>query len=919
MLSKIKAVFYRYFFDDTPFNGRLFNLVTFICAVFILLNSLISPRDNIILFFLFLCAIALIVLANKTGKFQFYAIFYVSIFAFLLFPYLFITNDGISGGMSLYVVFGAIIICMLLEKKPFLITLSLYLALVAGLIALDYYDKHAGRTIFISFENDFTRYFDVGAAIIICCVGFAMLSKFQTSMIIKEKKNAEDASNAAQVLLSTVKHQDNLLQAVNHAATFLLNADIESFENNLYLAMKGIGEAVNADRVYIWKNHYEDGALYCSQVYEWSEGAEPQQASEYTVNISYSEVMTGLEETLKSGNCLNSIVREMLPEHQHNLVEQGILSLLIVPVFIKDEFWGFVGFDDCKTERVFSAEEEAILRSGGLLFAHAYHRNEMVRDIQETSAQLESAFEQANAASKAKGDFLSNMSHEMRTPMNAIIGMTTIGKRTDKLTEKDYALNKIGDAASHLLGVINDVLDMAKIEADKLELTLLDFDFEKMLQKVASVINFRVEEKQQFFTVNVNNSVPRFIVGDDQRLAQVIANLLSNAVKFTPEKGVVSLDVSFEEKNEGNGELRVEVTDNGIGISPEQQARLFKAFEQAESGTSRAYGGTGLGLVISKRIVELMGGDIWVESELGKGSCFIFTIQTRRSDKTPRTLLRPCVNWTNIRVLAVDDAQKTRDQFQSLFKHLGINCDTVSNGYEARGLIEERGEYDIYFIDLHMPCMDGIELSKWIKSREVAHHSVVLMSTASQWTRYETEALITHADKHLIKPLFSSMIIDCINECMGVNGTNGSVMEIKDEFIGKSLLLAEDIDINREILIALLEETGVSIDCAENGQQALEMVEADLSKYDIIFMDIQMPIMDGLEATRRIRALLSRYDIDLPIIAMTANVFKDDIEACINAGMDDHLGKPLDIEKVIEILRRHLGDRSYNIKQPYWM
>ena len=601
----------------------------------------------------------------------------------------------------------------------------------------------------------------------------------------------KDVSNYHE-MINEIKRRDDLLHAVNHAAAYLLNADTETYADNIYHAMKSIGEAVDADRVYIWRNHMVDGVLCCTQIHEWSEGAEPMQANEYTTNIPYDDVIPGLKELLSEGRCFGGIVSEMRPEYRAHLTAQGILSILIVPLFIDEEFWGFLGFDDCHNERCFPAEEEAILRSSGLLFAHAYQRNNIIRDIRETTTKLEEALELANAASKAKGDFLSNMSHEMRTPMNAIIGMTTIAKKEENIKEKNHALDKISDAASHLLGVINDVLDMAKIEANKLELKPVEYNLDRMLQRVMAVINFRIEEKKQIFTARVDKSVPRFVMGDDQRLAQVLTNLLSNAVKFTPEGGRINLDVSLigeggdEDANEDGDEraLRVEVSDTGIGISTEQQARLFNAFEQAESGTSREYGGTGLGLVISKRVVELMGGRIWVESELGKGSRFFFTVK--------------------------------------------------------------------------------------------------------------------------IKPLCSSSIADRVNECLDPGDAGAGAVGDKAKYSGKRLLVVEDIEINREILIALLEDTGLLIECAGNGQEAVDMVAREPRKYDIIFMDIQMPVMDGLQATRRIRSMPGHVRDETPIVAMTANVFKDDIDACIEAGMDDHLGKPLDIDKVMETLRKYL-------------
>jgi len=529
--------------------------------------------------------------------------------------------------------------------------------------------------------------------------------------------------------------------------------------------------------------------------------------------------------------------------------------------------------------------------------------------------------QEAEVASRSKSNFLSSMSHEMRTPMNAIIGMTIIGKKSDDIVQKNHALNKIGDASSHLLGVINDVLDMAKIEANKLELSPIEFNFERMLQKVLSVINFRVDEKQQRLTLNIDSNIPRFLIGDDQRLAQVITNLLANAVKFTPESGEINLEASLINEVDGNCELRIAIIDSGIGISPEKHEKLFSAFEQAESGTSRQYGGTGLGLAISKHIIEFMDGKIWVESQLGKGSKFIFTIKAQRSEKSPVSMLSPGVNWKNVRIMVVDDEPETRDQFLELFGQLEMNCDAASDGYEACRIIEERGAFDIYFIDWRMPGMDGIELTRKVKESMSSKPSVVIMITAMDWEQIKEEALHSGVNKCLLKPLMSSMIVDCINESLGIYDDIKKDISIKDgEFGGKNLLVAEDVEINREILIALLEDTGLSIDCAENGEDALKMVEAAPDKYDIIFMDVQMPVMNGYEATRRIREFEEKQSASftanetrmyshhqrIPIIALTANVFKSDIEECITAGMDDHLGKPLDIDRVIEKLRIYL-------------
>ena len=513
-------------------------------------------------------------------------------------------------------------------------------------------------------------------------------------------------------------------------------------------------------------------------------------------------------------------------------------------------------------------------------------------------------------ASRAKSEFLANMSHEIRTPLNAIIGMTSIGKMTDDADRKNYSLNNIESASLHLLGVINNILDMSKIEADKFELSTHSFDFEKMLQKIVNIISFKTDEKNQDFIVRIDNNIPRALIGDEQRLIQVITNLLSNAVKFTPENGIIRLDAHLKERNDGVCIIQIEVADTGIGISKAQQSRLFSSFEQADSSTSRKYGGTGLGLAISKKIVELMGGIIWIDSNLGEGAKFTFTVQVNCDNDQKNGFFPAGINWENLRVLVVDDSHEILEYFKELAPKLNFSCDLASSGEEAVNLLKQGNSYNIYFVDWKMPGMNGIELAKYIKDYD--GHSVIIMISSTEWRAIENDARAAGVDLFLAKPLFPSVITDCVNECLGTNNTSAkqgdrSRPDEPARFEGRHILLAEDVAINREIVLTLLEPTLIEIDCAENGIQAVKMFSETPDKYDMIFMDIQMPEMDGYEATRRIRALDIPKAKSIPIVAMTANVFKEDVEKCLAAGMNGHVGKPLDFSEVLNKLTGYLA------------
>jgi two-component system, sensor histidine kinase and response regulator len=705
------------------------------------------------------------------------------------------------------------------------------------------------------------------------------------------KKMMESIHEQGEQLKIRLKQQE-LISEISRG--FISSGDSETLVRE---AIAKLGHFHKVAAVYIFGIDYQRKNTYLA--YHWSNDDRPPRLIQSDL---FALVKSTFPERLPDSSVVPVVcfddISDVSDQVLRELFSMDVSAFICAPFYVEGQLWGFMSVQQRHKPRKWTENEKQFVAMTASTIAGI-----IMRDIYNT--KLKDALYKATEASRAKGEFLSNVSHEMRTPLNAIIGMTEIGKNSGDLARKNHAFSRIQDASTHLLGIINDVLDMSKIEANKLELSFIEFNFEKMLERVENVISFRVEERQQKFSINIGKDIPETFIGDDQRLAQVIANLLGNAVKFTPEKGSISLDAHLEKEDDGLCTILISVSDTGIGISDEQQKNLFQSFQQAESNTARKYGGTGLGLAISKNIVEMMGGRIWVESELGKGSTFTFTANLKRGEGKKQEHGGLPVNRNDVRVLVVDDSQVILDYFKVVSKKLGIYCDTAISGEEALAFVES-GHYHIYFLDLQMPGMDGIQLSRELKAR-ASEDSMVIMMTANEWTTDAEEAKGAGVDKFLSKPLFPPVIEEVINECLSVKEREETdARNFDGAYKGCRVLLAEDVEINREIVLTLLEPTLLDIDCAENGTQAVRMFAAAPEKYDMIFMDIQMPEMDGYEATRRIRALDIPAAKKIPIVAMTANVFREDIEKCLEAGMNDHIGKPLDFNTVMEKLRTYL-------------
>jgi len=724
--------------------------------------------------------------------------------------------------------------------------------------------------------------------------------------LISMRDNLKTSERELLQITADLGKKERLLQAVGSATHELIS------NNNLGIAIgnaiKILGLQMGVDRVLTYRNH-SDGhtnLTYSRQLACWPNSADDVECNPAEFQEIQFHLLADIQQTLQENKIFYSAVADLRDEYAKEWVGgETVRSVTIIPVFAADKLWGFVCIQDCKIEREWTPAELSVLESFSGTLGSAIDR-----------IQMEQQKNNAEAASSAKSEFMANMSHELRTPMNGIIGFTELVLATDlQKIQREY-LQNVNKSAYNLLDIINDILDFSKLEAGKLIIDSTTFKLDELVEDTIDILSIKAQEKNLELVCNIDPRLPSQFFGDQIRVRQILINLIGNAIKFT-SKGEVFVTVeeevpTYEKDGKKFMDIAVSVRDTGIGIAAEKIDAIFESFTQADSSTTRKFGGSGLGLTISKSLAELMGGNLRVKSDLGKGSIFTLRLTLEIVDEHPRIEVASKGSLRN--VLVIDDNITNCKLMEGIFGHLHIPCKICYSGAEALRIIEKSIEnkepFDLIITDNQMPEMDGIALVQEINQMKRGPvQPFILMLSSLERKIVQPKAETAGIHKFLSKPVKITELVDLLslhfeNDLFFQKESLANTKKAGKVFESRKILVAEDNPMNMLLISEVLKNMGLEVIKAENGEEAIAM----LMQHDpaLVFMDVNMPVMDGYTATKKIRLSPLPYR-NVPVIALTADAMEEDKERCLKAGMNDFLSKPFHLREIESVMNIYLA------------